>query len=255
MQSFLRGGAKAMIEITIIFQSWSWSFGGRWTYQEFLGSTLHRPSGLVLGNGKGEQSVQQGPPAPWTLPLWKVGLCGGADTTPKTPHYCGVIEVMPSSHFIQVSSVHWKVKHLQWVFVRRKNPALTFLPIKSLPARPECQGNCLSAAACSRPDGNNADTSGSELPPPDVLQNLWQKRQLSTTGRPLQVDLGGVGQGGHFSGRRQSWAVSGREVEEVRWSLGSVASRADLQSCQNGRKCCSSLVALMPKRIQTSALK
>ena len=40
-------------------------------------------------------------------------VCGGADTMPKTPHYCGVIEVMPSSHFIQVSSFHWKVKHLQ----------------------------------------------------------------------------------------------------------------------------------------------
>ena len=36
MQSFLRGGAKAMIEITVMFQSWSWSFGGRKTYQGFL---------------------------------------------------------------------------------------------------------------------------------------------------------------------------------------------------------------------------
>ena len=77
-----------------------------------------------------------------------VYVCGGADTMPKTPHYCGVIEVAPSSHFIEVSRFHWKVKHLQRIFMRRKNPASAFLPIKSLLARPECQGNCLSVCSC-----------------------------------------------------------------------------------------------------------
>lgn len=43
MQSFLLGGAKGMIEITVIFQSWSWSFGHRQTYQEFLSSSLQTP--------------------------------------------------------------------------------------------------------------------------------------------------------------------------------------------------------------------
>lgn len=63
----------------------------------------HR-DGLVPGTGNSGRNASASAPSPLDFPPWKARLCRvEADSSPETPHYCGVIGVMPSSHFILVS--------------------------------------------------------------------------------------------------------------------------------------------------------